>query len=310
MVFVLHSVVDDEAPYLDNTLRCSARQLEWVLHWLRGENIEVVTLDEAVRRLRGGTPRPFACLTLDDGYADSLTHALPIMERFDAPFAVYVTTGMVTREIDAWWLGLADLVRSRDRVTLTSRLSLECRDLADKRRAFKRLESLIHGDFSLLPRLREAIAKDGIDCRALVDREALTEDQLRRLSRHPLVTIGGHTATHRNLAQASVSEVQWEMTENRKFLQNVTGQPVDHFAYPFGHERACGEREGQICRVTGFRTAVTTRPGRLFPEHANDLYSLPRLHLACDDTSSTLHCKVDGFYWAIRSRFGDPVIRM
>jgi peptidoglycan/xylan/chitin deacetylase (PgdA/CDA1 family) len=310
MVFILHSVVDDDAPYPDETLRCSARQLAKVLHWLRGENVEFVDLEEAVRRLRDGSPRPFACFTLDDGYADNLTHALPVMERFDAPFTVYVTTGMITREIDAWWFGLADLIRSQDRVTLTPQLSLDCRDLPGKRRAFKRLESLIHRDFGLLPHLREAIAKGGIDCRTLVDREALTEDQLRRLSRHPLVTIGGHTTTHRNLAQASDAEVQWEIAENRQFLQNVTGQSIKHFAYPFGHERACGEREGRICRETGFRTAVTTRPGTLFAEHADDLYALPRLHLACDDTSSTLRCKVDGFYRAIRSRFGDPIVRM
>ena len=295
MIFVLHSVVDDAALYPDQTLRCSACQLEKLLHWLRGENIDFVDLGEAVRRLRGRSPRPFACFTLDDGYADNLTHALPIMERFGAPFTVYVTTGMVTREIDAWWLGLAALVRSHDRVKLTSHLSLECPDLSRKKLAFKRLEFLIHQDFSLLPHLREAIAKDAIDCRALVDREALSEDQLRRLSRHPLVTIGGHTMTHRNLVQASVSAVRWEIAENRRFLQNVTGQPIEHFAYPFGHERACGEREARICREMGFRTAVTTRPGTLFAEHADDLHSLPRLHLACDDTSSTLRCKVDGF---------------
>jgi hypothetical protein len=29
------------------------------------------------------------------------------MERLNAPFTVYVTTGMITRTIDAWWFGLA-----------------------------------------------------------------------------------------------------------------------------------------------------------------------------------------------------------
>jgi hypothetical protein len=152
MIFALHSVVDDDALYPDQTLRCSTRQLEAVLHWLRGENIDFVDLEEAVRRLRGRSPRPFACFTFDDGYADNLSHALPIMERFGAPFTVYVTTGMVTREIDAWWLGLAALIRSQDRVKLTSRLSVECPNLSRKKLAFKRLESLTHQDFSLLPR--------------------------------------------------------------------------------------------------------------------------------------------------------------
>jgi len=56
--------------------------------------------------------------------------------------------------------------------------------------------------------------------------------------------------------------------------------------------------------------AVTTRPAALFAQHAHDLHALPRLDLACDDTSSTLRCKVDGVYRAIQSRFGDPVARM
>jgi peptidoglycan/xylan/chitin deacetylase (PgdA/CDA1 family) len=63
-------------------------------------------LDEAVQRLRDENTRPFAAFTFDDGYADNLTRALPIMERFEAPFTIYVTTGMVTPEIDAWWFGL------------------------------------------------------------------------------------------------------------------------------------------------------------------------------------------------------------
>jgi peptidoglycan/xylan/chitin deacetylase (PgdA/CDA1 family) len=311
MIFALHSIVDDGTFYPDHTLRCSTSQLEWALRWLRDEGVDFVTLDEAVRRLNDGNPRPFACFTFDDGYADNFTRVLPIMERFNAPFTVFVTTGMITREIDAWWFGLAALVRSHDRVELAApRLSFECPDLARKKLAFKSIETLVHKDFSLLPHLRAAIANSTIDCRALVDREALTEDQLRQLARHPLVTIGGHTTTHPNLAQVSTSGAHWEMAENRRFLQDVTGQPVEHFAYPFGHERACGDREAQICREVGFRTAVTTRAGALFAEHAHDLHALPRLHLAGDDTASTLRCKVDGVYRAIHSRFGDPVARM
>jgi peptidoglycan/xylan/chitin deacetylase (PgdA/CDA1 family) len=311
MIFALHSIVDDVAAYPDDSLRCSVSQLAWTLHWLQRQGVEFVSLDEAVERLSTRVTRPFAAFTFDDGYADNLTHALPVMQRFGAPFTVYVTTGMVTREIDAWWFGLAALVRSQERIDLPDLgRRFECPDPARKKRTFRAIESAIHNDFAVLPHVRAAIADQGIDCGALVEREALTEQQLRRLAQHPLATIGGHTTTHTNLAQASATTVAWEMAENRKFLQAKTDTSVEHFAYPFGHRRACGTREAEISRSVGFRTAATTLPGALFPEHAHHLHGLPRLHLACDDTRATLRCKVDGVYQAIQSRWGNPVARM
>jgi hypothetical protein len=38
VIFALHSVVDEDALYLDQSLRCSTRQLEAALQWLREEN--------------------------------------------------------------------------------------------------------------------------------------------------------------------------------------------------------------------------------------------------------------------------------
>lgn len=310
-LFALHSVVDDDAFYPDDTLRCPVSQLEWALRWLKRQGVEFVTLDQMVARLSEPPARPLAAFTFDDGYADNLTRALPIMERFGAPFTVYVTTGMVTREIDAWWFGLAALVRKQDRIELPEvGRRFDCRDRAGKRRTFRTIEAAIHNDFGLLPHVRAAIEKARVDSAAALDQEALDAEQLRRLARHPLVTIGGHTTTHRNLAQTPATEVEWEMAENRKFLQRATDQPVEHFAYPFGHARACGEREAEIARSVGFRTATTTRLGTLFSEHLDHLHALPRMQLACDDTSSTLRCKVDGFYRAVQARLGDPVTRM
>ena len=311
VIFAMHSIVDDVGLYPDETLRCAAGKLAWVLRWLKNEGLDFVTLDEAIQRLRTGNARPFAAFTLDDGFADNLTHALPVMERFAVPFTVYVTTGMVTREIDAWWFGLSALVRARDRVELPGLgRRYQCPDPVGKRRTFRTIEAAVHQDFSVLPHVRAAIAQANIDCSALIDREALSEQQLRGLAGHPLVTIGGHTTTHRNLAEAADETVEWELADNRRFLQAATGQPIEHFAYPFGHPRACGPREAKIARKVGFRTAVTTRLGALFPEHARDLHSLPRLHLACDETASTLRCKIDGVYRAIHSRWGNPVAQM
>jgi peptidoglycan/xylan/chitin deacetylase (PgdA/CDA1 family) len=310
VIFALHSVVADDAFHPDHTLRCPAGTLEWVLRRLRRQKLDIVTLDEVVERLNAPVPKPFAAFTFDDGFADNLTLALPIMEKYAAPFTVFVPTGMIVRNIDAWWFGIAEWIRRHDRIELPELGRFACADAAGKQRTYSAIEQAIHQNFDLLPAVRAALAADGIAIAPLVDREALSDTQLRTLARHPLVTIGGHTTTHLNLARAPAATATTEMANNRKFLQEIADQPVWHNAYPFGHAGACGAREADISRAVGFRTAVTTRPGAIFPQHRDHLHALPRICVTRDENASTLHCKLNGFPRAINSRLGDPVALM
>ena len=310
-IFMLHSVVARGDDYPDHSLRCPADVLASALQFLRDAGVEFVSLDEMLERLTFPSGRPFAAFTFDDGFADSLTHALPVMERFGAPMTVYVATGMIDHSLDAWWLGLAEWICRSDRVALTEMgLAFDCPDPAGKKRAFVEIEAAIHQNYDLLPQVRAAIAAQGIDCTALLAREALSVEQLRELARHPLVTIGGHTDTHINLARTSDTQVQHEMTSNRRFLEAIIGKPVLHFAYPFGNARACGDREAAHAQAAGFLTAVTTRSGAIFSEHLDHPHALPREVLSADDTAASLRCKLDGVYRALQSQLGDPIARM
>ena len=304
-IFVLHSVVSDAACYPDEFIRCPVSVLEQALSWLKDNGIQVVSLDEAVERLAQSSTDRFCVFTYDDGYADNLTHALPIMERFGAPFTVFVTTGMLTGDIDAWWLGLATLIRNRNYIELPELgFRFDCCDRRSKKRAFSRAIALIDSKPEALAAVRMAIAAGGVDCHAMARAEGLTTQQLHRLAASPLVTIGAHGVRHSRLSRASQAEVEQEMSDSRRLLQDLTDREIKHFAYPFG---AFGKREAQIARSVGFLTAVTTERGTLFPEHLNHLYALPREPITGRETSSTLRGRIDGTYRALHSRFGDPV---
>jgi peptidoglycan/xylan/chitin deacetylase (PgdA/CDA1 family) len=309
VLFMLHSVVDDDAFYPEAMLRCPAGRLDWILRWLKATGVAFVSLDEAIDRLARPQAGPFAAFTFDDGYLDNLTHALPVMERHNAPFTVFVTTGMITGEIDAWWFGLSSLIAVRDSIDFAGE-RFDCPGRAAKQRTFLAVEAKVHGNYALLPEVKQLIARNGIDCTALALREGLNPRKLRELAAHPLVTIGGHTTTHINLAQASAATVDKELRDNRVFLEGIIERPIAHVAYPFGNPDACGLREASIAKAIGFRSAVTTRRGSLFPEHLRHLHELPREPLTRADTPSSLRCKVDGFYRALHSRLGDPVARM
>ena len=173
VIFMLHSTVGKSDTFLLEDLRCPVTALEWILSWLKDNGIQFVSLDEAMQRLSRPSPRRFCAFTFDDGYADNLTHALPLMERFGAPFTVYVTTGMSTGTIDAWWLGLAALINTHDRIELPD---LDCRfdcvDQAAKKQAYVAITKRVHSDYDALPAVKAAIAAVGIDSAALAQREA------------------------------------------------------------------------------------------------------------------------------------------
>ena len=56
-------------------------------------------------------------------------------------------------------------------------------------------------------------------------------------------------------------------------------RPVLHLAYPYGDRIAAGAREFALAHAAGFKTAVTTRPGMVFPENAEYPTALPRVSL-------------------------------
>lgn len=306
-VFGLHSVVGDTSSHPDDCLRCPLSVLERTLSWLRRNRIEIVSLDEATNRLAGPRTDRFCVFTFDDGYADNLTQVLPVMKRFDAPFTVYVTSGMITGEIDAWWLGFAELIRRRERLELAELGRFDCADQASKKRTFHAAAAFIESNPQALSTVRTAISASGIDCGALARAEGLSVDQLRRLAASPLATIGAHGVRHIDLTDAPDGEVAQEMTAGRRFLEDAIQRDVVHFAYPFG---ACGRREEQLARSAGFRTAATTRRGTLFARHLDHPYALPREPIFGKDNPASLRCKMDGAYRAFHSRLGDPVALM
>jgi len=69
------------------------------------------------------------------------------------------------------------------------------------------------------------------------------------------------------------------MRQSAAVIEAALGTRPVHFSYPVGDRTSAGPREFDIAAQLGFKTAVTTRPGVLFPEHAAHLTALPRISL-------------------------------
>jgi Polysaccharide deacetylase len=150
---------------------------------------------------------------------------------------------------------------------------------AQKQAAFEALYwPLRGGDEAELRRVsRELAAMAGLDGAAIVDELCLNWCGLRKLAAHPLVTIGAHTLTHPMLAKHPLDVASREVVDCKAIIEREIGKSVRHFAYPVGDPGAAGLREFILACESGFASAVTTRPGMIFAEHAAYPHALPRL---------------------------------
>jgi peptidoglycan/xylan/chitin deacetylase (PgdA/CDA1 family) len=278
-------------------------------HCLRS-GVDVVDIDEALRRLREDSPRYFVILTFDDGYRDNYTRVRPIMNRFGLPFTVFVCSSIIERTFDYWWGGLVELFKSCDDVDLEPmNVSFRLRNQKERETALHRVIKWVDEDVAIRSgELRETFRRYGVSPSDLLDQDAMTRREVQTLSEDPLATIGGHGFSHRPLAALTETDAKREIVLNREHLEKITGQQVIHFAYPFGGQAACNWREAELVRSAGYRTAFTTRIGNLFPQHSTDPYMLPRgaMH---PRRGETYHAEAQfaGVHRFLKSRGGEPI---
>jgi peptidoglycan/xylan/chitin deacetylase (PgdA/CDA1 family) len=279
---------------------------EYALSWLRQEGWEIVSLEACLERL-ATDPQPsrYAVLTFDDGYRDNVSTALPILERHNAPFMMYVPTGALTRTLHSWWLGLREMFRSRDAVTVDAMgIRFCCPEFDDKMSALSKVTEWIHEDYGRVALLAPTFSRAGLSLSALNEAYFLDERELQVLARHPLASIGGHTASHPALAGLDAFSARAEMADNRNHLENLLQRPVRHVAYPYGNARACGPREEHLAEELGFSTAVTTRHGQVTDSKPNH-FALPRIGVGGQfDTRAAFEARMNGVQSAVQMLLG------
>ncbi len=244
-------------------------------------------------------PADAVAVTFDDGYADNLLEAKPILERYGIPATVFVTSVAVDHPGELWWDELERVLLAPEQLPHEFSLNINGRQISfpcgpnmpgqqsNRRAAFATrtgprwlLYQAIHRKLLAVPyaaKLR-AIAdltsilgpeRGGGSGRRLLQARELTE-----LASCSLIEIGCHTETHPTLAGLAKDVQQQEISRNKSFLEELLKRSICSFAYPHGSYDA----QSIIClRRAGFTLACHTRPGSV--ERGASPFELPRLHV-------------------------------
>lgn len=102
----------------------------------------------------------------------------------------------------------------------------------------------------------------------------MTTAQLREISGSGLVTFGANGFYHRNLLEVSARELREETRDAKNYLEDLLGQQVSYYAYPFG---AADETVVAAVRESGYKLGFTTRKA-VIDRARSDLLRLPRIN--------------------------------
>lgn len=278
-----------------------AAQIEYL-----GRRRRPMRLQELVERLRRNEcPRRAVVVTFDDGYRDNLEAALPVLEARRVPATVFCTSGAIGSGRAFWWDRLACAMLGPQR--LPPALSL---DVGGQRRVAnldaavrydapqRDADRAAHADTdadTASPRLRlyrevwgwlrplaEAERSAALDeivlwCAASGGCEGdaplpLSREQARRLAASPWIEIGAHSVTHAALSTLAREAQRLEIGHSRQQLEQIVGQRVTSFAYPFGDEEP---DTAALVREAGFSAACTAEPAAV--RAGADPFRLPRI---------------------------------
>lgn len=304
MILLYHRVTD--LPTDPQLLAVTPRHFQEHLEILRRE-CHLTSLGSFLDRLRnGGFPARTVVVTLDDGYADNLYEAKPLLERFNIPATVFVTANSIGSRREFWWDELERIfLRSRDlpgvlllrvdgfehRYDLGTAASCPPDQL--KRYAQWNVESSCepserHGVYraliKLLRRLSAATRRDLLDqilrwCRADAEgrptHRSLTAEELLRLVDGGLVGVGAHGLSHSVLALLTLEEQKADILGSKLKLEGILGSKIDHFAYPFGSPDDYTKVTAALVRDAGFMSACANYPGLVW--NTRNRYEWPRM---------------------------------
>lgn len=240
----------------------------------RGVPMSLPGLMAAARR--NDIPTGAFAITFDDGYADVLEVAAPLLVAAGIPATVFVTAGLGEHEREFWWDELERYLLTPGTLPSHVRIPIdgverewEVSRPEDRYRVYAELCAVLR-DVSVLARMQaldtlRAMTDNAITARPTHRR--LSRQQIVELSRLPGFTIGSHSMSHPALSARPAGEQLQELAGGKQALEWTLRMPVTSLAYPFGD---AGE-----ARVDGVTLACTTEPASVGAD--TDPLRIPRL---------------------------------
>ena len=121
----------------------------------------------------------------------------------------------------------------------------------------------------------------------------LSIPQIKELSQYKNIEFGSHSYSHKNLQQLTLKDLEFEILDSKKWLEDNLNLPIKTFAYPFGKY---DDRSVNVLMSSDYIHAFNTKFG--FVNNKKNNFEIPRMDIWNNDTISDFTLKIKGkFNW-------------
>jgi len=265
-------------------------------------------LDELVERVSAGTLPPNAvALTLDDGYADTLSQISPLLQKYEVPVTMFLPTAALAQGREFWWDDLERVFLQPGELRPTLELEINQQrfhwDLGDaavytqeeydqnlswrawhpapgpRHRLYTKLWELLH---PLSPQaIRDVLDRilewANLPPDARPTHRILTWEEVTVLKDDPWIEFGSHGLTHSSLASLPADVQASELRQSKASLEAIIGRPITSLSYPYGKPQDYSIQTAALAREAGYKLAVINSPGII--DRTVDSFYLPRCYV-------------------------------
>lgn len=241
-------------------LRGLTKQLTWLRRFAT-----VVPLAESLERLARGQhlPARSVALTFDDGYADNLSLAAPVLSRLGLPATFFLVPGLLDREVRAWWEDLGWAFGCARRPAGEWGVEPFGHDLAEQR--YHSYRHTAEGLKQVDRATREESVAEWV--RRLDPSGEPPSPELfldwagARALRREGFAVGSHSSTHAVLSRETAEAQEADLSCAAGRLRSQLGLVSQVLAYPNGTAADYDAATLAAAASAGHRFALTTRPG-------------------------------------------------
>lgn len=242
-IFLLHDVSDENAPQHHPVYSTKLKVFRRMVAWM-DKHFKLVSLDDITNEnYKANYPKNLLSIVFDDGFQSVKDAVFPILNERNIPFTIFANQVAIQEN----WLWCSNILIARNQQDHTY--------LGKLYEHFKVNQQAITFEQFLLDPITY-LSDNGFlnDDYQIFEAEKFTakkvyldEKDIKEL-RSKGILIGNHTKTHKHLASCSNEVIRQEIVDNKNYLTQLLGEPINHFAIPFGFHTTYNDYAIQVAK--------------------------------------------------------------